>query len=54
MNFLSILYWVILVLAVIGLFVPIDSWPHARTFNSVVLLVLLIIIGLKIFRVSLH
>lgn len=50
MNLLAILFWVILVLAAIGCFVPIDAWPHARYFSSITILVLFVIVGLKIFR----
>jgi hypothetical protein len=47
---LPILYWVILVLAVIGVFVP-PTYAPVRYINGVVLIVLFIIIGLKIFKV---
>ena len=46
---LSLLYWIILVLAVIGVFAP-PTWPKINSFATIVLFV---IIGLKIFRVVL-
>lgn len=49
MSILSILYWVILVLAICSFFVPTDVWPRAWMTN-IPALVLFIIIGLKIFR----
>lgn len=49
---LPILYWVILVLSVIGLFIP-PTYTPARYANGVVLIALFIIIGLKIFKTPL-
>lgn len=49
MSILALLYWVILVLAVIGALVPATLWPHPF-LGSLPLLVLFILIGLKIFR----
>jgi hypothetical protein len=49
---LPVLYWVILVLAIIGVFVPIDKYPHARYLNGIVVIVLFVIIGLRSFRMA--
>lgn len=49
---LTVLYWVILVLAIIGVFVPVDAWPHSRYLNGIAVIVLFIIIGLKVFRTA--
>jgi len=46
---LALLYWIILVLAVIGVFAP-PTWPKINSFAT---LVLLILIGLKIFKLAL-
>lgn len=53
MTLLAILYWVILILALIGAFVPNDYWPRAYIGN-VAWIVLFVIIGLKIFRTPLQ
>ena len=50
---LTILFWVILVLAIIGLFVPVDTWPYGRHLGNVTIVILFILIGLKIFRTPL-
>ena len=47
---LTVLYWVILVLAVIGVFVPVDYFPVR--LNSLAVIVLFVLIGLKIFRTA--
>lgn len=49
MSILAILYWILLVLAVIGFFVPTETYPRAWMAN-IPSLVLFIIIGLKVFR----
>jgi hypothetical protein len=54
MSLLAILFWVILVLAAIGSFVPLDTWPHARYFSGFTVIVLFVIVGLKIFRTPLQ
>lgn len=53
MTLLAVLYWTILVLAVIGLFVPLSTWPHP-VLGSLPVIALLVIIGLKIFRTPLQ
>lgn len=47
---LAILFWVILILSIIGAFGP-ASWPGYFRFGP--MLALFVIIGLKIFRVAL-
>ena len=49
---LTILYWVILVLAVIGVFVP-PTYPTVRYASGIVWIALFVIIGLKIFKTPL-
>jgi hypothetical protein len=51
MSLLAILYWVILVLAVIGVVFLAATWPHAGNLS---ILALFILIGLKIFRTPLE
>lgn len=51
---LSLLYWIILVLAIIGVFLPPTSWPNAGRMTNLVLIVLLIIIGLRDFRMPIQ
>lgn len=53
MSLLSILYWVILILSLIGVFAP-PSWPYAPRISGTAWVVLFIIIGLRVFRVSLQ
>jgi hypothetical protein len=53
MSLLAILYWVILVLLIIGVFTPVDAWPHARYGVGIASIVLFILIGLKVFKTSL-
>lgn len=48
MGLLTIIYWILLVLILIGAFAPAYPWyPRA---NSLVILALFIIIGLKILK----
>ncbi len=49
---LAILYWIILVLSVLGLFVPAD-WPNGRWVNSLTIVVLFVLLGLKVMQVAL-
>ena len=49
MGLLTIIYWVLLLLILIGAFVG-TSYPWYHTGNSLVVLVLFIIIGLKILK----
>lgn len=53
MTLLNILYWVLLVLAIIATFAPSDIWPRAY-FPSIIYVVLFILIGLKSFRTPLN
>jgi len=49
---IAILYWIILVLSVLGLFAPAD-WTYAPRINSFAAVVLFILIGLKVMPVAL-
>jgi hypothetical protein len=51
MSLLTIIYWVLLVLAAIGALAPGD-WAYPRA-NAVVILVLFIIIGIKLLKPTL-
>lgn len=52
MNFLNVLYWIILVLSGLGVaFVPTGS-PNGRYIHGGSWLVLFIIIGIRVFKVS--
>ena len=48
-QLLTILYWVILVLSVLGLFAPSD-WAYGPRINGFAWVALFIIIGLKMFK----
>lgn len=50
MGLLTIIYWVLLVLILIGAFISPSQWAYAPRVNSLVILVLFIIIGLKILK----
>ena len=52
MKLLPILYWIILILAVLGLFAP-PTWSYAGRINNGAWVVLFIIIGLQIFKMAL-
>jgi hypothetical protein len=52
MTILNILYWVLLVLAIIAIFVPSEVYPWAR-LPSAIWVILFILIGLKVFRTPL-
>jgi hypothetical protein len=52
-GLLVIIYWVLLLLAAIGAFVPTTTWQYAPRFNNVVILILFIIIGIKILKPAL-
>jgi len=49
MGLLTIIYWVLLVLILVGCFIT-PTWTWAPRANSLVILVLFIIIGLKILK----
>jgi hypothetical protein len=50
---LTILYWVILVLAIIGAFTP-PSWAYGRYVSNLTIIALFVIIGLKTFKTPLQ
>ena len=52
LTMIAILYWIILVLSVLGLFAPAD-WTYAPRINSFAAVVLFILIGLKVMPVAL-
>lgn len=51
---LAILFWVILILAAIGYFIPPSRYPFAPRISGGAALVLFIIVGLRLFKVSLQ
>lgn len=53
MTLLNILYWVLLVIAIIAAFAPSELWPKAY-MPSLIWIVLFILIGLKVFRTPLQ
>lgn len=53
MSILSLLYWIILVLSIIGVFAP-SSWPYAARISGSAWVALFIIIGLRIFRMPIQ
>jgi hypothetical protein len=53
MSILSLLYWIILVLSIIGVFAP-PSWPYATRISGGAWVALFIIIGLRIFRMPIQ
>lgn len=53
MSILSLLYWVILVLSLIGVFAP-ASWPYAARISGSTWAALFVIIGLRIFRMAIQ
>lgn len=52
MTLLNILYWVLLVLALVATFAPSELWPRIY-IPSLIWVALFIIIGLKVFRTPL-
>ena len=52
MKLLPILFWIVLILSVAGLFTP-AAWPSGRYVSGFAAIILFIIIGLHIFRVPL-
>jgi len=52
-KMLAILYWIILVLALLGWFAP-ATWPYGRYVGGGAQAVLFVIIGLRLFRVPLQ
>ncbi len=53
MSILSLLYWVILVLSVIGVFAP-PTWTYGTRISLAASVALFIIIGLRIFRMPIQ
>lgn len=53
MTLLPILYWIVLILSVIGYFAP-ATWPGGRYLSGGAATVLFIIIGLRIFRIPIQ
>lgn len=53
MTLLPILYWIILVLAVIGVFVPTERWPFGARISGFASIVLFVLLGLRVFRIPL-
>jgi hypothetical protein len=52
-GLLVIIYWILLLLAAIGAFVPVERWAYAPRFNVVVVIILFVIIGIKILKPTL-
>lgn len=52
MTLLPILYWLILILSVIGVFAP-ATWPYGVRISGLSWVILFIIIGLRVFRIPL-
>lgn len=52
MTLLPILYWVILILSLVGVFAP-PTWAYGRYLSGGSAAILFIIIGLRIFRTPL-
>lgn len=53
MTLLPILYWIILILSILGVFAP-ASWPYATRISGISWIVLFVIIGLRIFRIPIQ
>ena len=53
MTLLPILYWIVLILSIIGTFAPV-TWTGGRYLSGGSATVLFIIIGLRIFRIPLQ
>lgn len=52
MTLLPILYWIVLILSIIGVFAP-QSWPYGARISGSAWVVLFVIIGLRVFRMPL-
>jgi hypothetical protein len=50
MTMLVIFYWVLLLLCVVGVFVPPDAWAHAPRATNIITIILFVIIGLKMLK----
>lgn len=53
MSILAILYWIILVLSIVGVFAP-ATWPYGPRISGGAWVVLFILIGLRIFRMPIQ
>ncbi len=53
MTLLPILYWIVLILSLIGVFAP-ATWPYGPRISGGAWAVLFIIIGLRIFRIPIQ
>lgn len=53
MTLLPILYWIVLILSIIGVFAP-PTWVGGRWLSGGSAAVLFVIIGLRIFRIPLQ
>ncbi len=45
---LEVIFWILLILSVISAFLP-DTWPYAIKSRFAIILILLAILGLKVF-----
>jgi len=52
-GLLVIFYWVLLLLAAIGAFVPPTAWPYAPRATWVIAIILFVIIGIKMLKPTL-
>lgn len=53
MSILSLLYWIILILSIVGVFAP-PAWPFAARISGLSWVALFVIIGLRIFRMPIE
>lgn len=53
MGIRTLLYWIVLILSVIGVFAP-PTWTYGRYIGGGAATVLFVIIGLRIFRIPLQ
>jgi hypothetical protein len=53
MTFLPILFWILAVLAVLSIFASADKYPWVGVPRYVTLLALIVIIGIRVFKMSL-
>lgn len=52
MQILPVIFWVLLILSICGIFAPAD-WPNAGRISGTAWAVLFVIIGLRVFPVAL-
>lgn len=53
MTLLPILYWIVLILSIIGIFSP-PTWVYGRYISGFSAVVLFVIIGLRVFRIPIQ